>query len=103
MLATALTINFKSLAISMSYPSLSTLNLPAKADGVTAYLPNDHCRVPVENCDSEVTLETGKNEFACRVQEDQEPGLYNCYSLAEELRQPGRRALDETTTVEGTF
>jgi hypothetical protein len=39
--ATAPTIRSKSIAISTSYPNLSTLNLPPKAAGAAAYLPNE--------------------------------------------------------------
>ena len=39
--ATAPTIKSKSIAISTSYPNLSTLNLPPKAAGAAGYLPNE--------------------------------------------------------------
>ena len=45
--AAAPTIKFKSIAISVSYPNLSTLSFPAKAARAAGYLPNERRLISV--------------------------------------------------------
>jgi hypothetical protein len=45
--AAAPTIKFKSIAISVSYPNLSTLSFPPKAARAAGYLPNERRLISV--------------------------------------------------------